>query len=436
MYRRILRIFSFLIFFHYVLTKTYDTVDILRGFQTENKCLCPFINSDPKFYINDPTIISNSEFIGKLKNKYILLIPHISQDLSWRRRNFILGVETAQRLNRTLVIPDIPHTQKLRKNNKEIEVTTYYPFTKLFNLTNLNKVITYHQFRCEVGTLNWLLLISKDVKPRSRRVDREIVDEYGYVPIECSDEAKSILSYRTSSYQLYADNVATSHNEEQTMVKLFGDFPVHVVDFDCSHKVVLEHSFRKNITKARAIAIHDYPNYWPPDNDPNKVPNLKDQNYWMIRKKIAFVPEITHEIRSYIKRTFAGASYLAIYWKDFKSDGIDDLAISPDTVIRQVKPLLEEHNIQHVFLVTDFGNELELGRLKTAFGSLYRFRIPPNSELARIPPSIGLIEQGICARAKIFMGTAYSLITVAIREERHILLKRPETSLLFNETES
>ena len=95
--------------------------------------------------------------------------------------------------------------------------------------------------------------------------------------------------------------------------------------------------------------------------------------------------------------------------------------VSKEAIVRWITNIKLEQNIAFVYLATDMQDELLLKWIKSKTGAVTRAEIYPdvNHELKSADNNVlSILEQEICADAKIFAGTQMSSWTMRVNEKR------------------
>lgn len=94
---------------------------------------------------------------------------------------------------------------------------------------------------------------------------------------------------------------------------------------------------------------------------------------------------------------------------------------------RKIRSLMTEHQLPRVFVATDAIRK-EQEELKRLLPEMVRFE-PTWEELELFKDGgVAIIDQWICAHARVFIGTSVSTFSFRIHEEREILGFDPKTT--------
>jgi hypothetical protein len=156
----------------------------------------------------------------------------------------------------------------------------------------------------------------------------------------------------------------------------------------------------------------------------------KDRHYWGVREHLVFRDSLVAQARKFVAKHFGGESFLGVHWRrgDFVFARRPDVVKGHDEVAPRIKKLMAKHKLTKVFLATNpdttksdlEGLEKVLGLGK---GGIVRFTPPlkKNGKPRKMaPPTQAVLDQLICAEAKVFIGTKTSMFTATIMEEREM----------------
>ena len=128
-----------------------------------------------------------------------------------------------------------------------------------------------------------------------------------------------------------------------------------------------------------------------------------------------------------------GGPYLAVHLrrKDYLYAHGKEVP-SIENAAKQIKKYLDKYDLKKVFVATDAKDEEyeDLKDLLKGF-EVYRYKPSTEKELKKLKDGgVAIIDQWICAHAKVFVGSYVSTFTFRIHEEREILGFEP--NLTFN----
>uniref|UniRef100_A0A0K0CUN2 GDP-fucose protein O-fucosyltransferase 2 n=1 Tax=Angiostrongylus cantonensis TaxID=6313 RepID=A0A0K0CUN2_ANGCA len=161
-----------------------------------------------------------------------------------------------------------------------------------------------------------------------------------------------------------------------------------------------------------------------------------DVHYWQARRSMRYaghLVEIGNFFRTQLAVSFRedvknrkaiGGNFLCAHWrrKDFLRAHGDELP-SIDGTAKQLHELCEKARVTRIFLATD-ASEPEVEQLSAMLRvPVLRFK---NSTLP--DGAVAIIDQWICAHARVFVGSHVSTFSYRIQEDREILGFAPNTT--------
>ncbi|KAL7384869.1 hypothetical protein ABVT39_010469 [Epinephelus coioides] len=123
-----------------------------------------------------------------------------------------------------------------------------------------------------------------------------------------------------------------------------------------------------------------------------------------------------------------GGPYLGVHLrrKDFIWGHREDVP-SLKGAVKKIRSLMKKHKLDNVFIATD-ADEEELKELKRLLPDMVRYE-PSTEDLELFKDGgVAIIDQWICAHARVFIGTSVSTFSFRIHEEREILGFDPKTT--------
>ncbi|XP_019945147.2 GDP-fucose protein O-fucosyltransferase 2 isoform X1 [Paralichthys olivaceus] len=123
-----------------------------------------------------------------------------------------------------------------------------------------------------------------------------------------------------------------------------------------------------------------------------------------------------------------GGPYLGVHLrrKDFIWGHREDVP-SLKGAVKKMRSLMKKHKLDKVFVATD-ADEEELKELKKLLPDMVRFEASTDDLELLKDGGVAIIDQWICAHARVFIGTSVSTFSFRIHEEREILGFDPKTT--------
>ncbi|VDP74684.1 unnamed protein product [Echinostoma caproni] len=129
-----------------------------------------------------------------------------------------------------------------------------------------------------------------------------------------------------------------------------------------------------------------------------------------------------------------GGPFLGVHWRcgDYVSDTQYNTytnTASPFLAAKQISEALRRHGLNTVFLATDATDyEIKILEEELAPYNVVRFTPSRSDWLLLGPGGLAIVDQWICAHARVFIGTSPSTFTFRITEERTIMGFSPEST--------
>ena len=137
-------------------------------------------------------------------------------------------------------------------------------------------------------------------------------------------------------------------------------------------------------------------------------------NYFNIRKQIRYKDEFYREIDNFLAQQQI-SDYIAVHWRQTDFLGARrgrNILRTPKQIVRHCKAIMQEKNIQHVYIATDSRHKEYLSYFEQNL-PLIKYSKPNTDRYV-----FAVLESILCAKATYFYGTETSLYSINICGER------------------
>lgn len=184
------------------------------------------------------------------------------------------------------------------------------------------------------------------------------------------------------------------------------------IEFKCKKKITTGINFREFYKNNDIVAICGTTSQYP----------YSMQGYNNIRKNVRYHSYLYDIVNNYLAEKNIG-KYIAVHWRqtDFLvvRSSRKDVLNTPEELVAKCKKLIEENNVDKIYLATD---SKDIKKLKYINDNLPLFFFnPDNLELKQDKYLFAVIESIICAKSVKFYGTKTSLYSINICGERNAL---------------
>ncbi|KAL5110205.1 hypothetical protein TcWFU_004158 [Taenia crassiceps] len=384
---------------------------------------------------------------------YDILNFRVLRDFSQYPLNDLNG-EDIMNYDWTLVLPPWSQTFHWRRQNSSFHHAQ--PWSTFFSVESLGlfiPVIEYNEFLQQTGvgvrkpSLDVAFLVKRFELARMQRsvqleAPKVLSDDSGYAHFMCEDDQFISNIIRTP------DNVThvyfgTATNESPLVTDAF--YCLHGALYAVDLAGILSHYIEEH-PQTTSVYIGEAQNLI------NGVWSEWSQQYWTARRSMVFasrlislgdnfrrdvlnsedsedrtVPPPSWLYQPWPRSPARGGPYLGLHWRrgDFPHSS-SPLTVAAQT-LQAIRRRAEEVHLPTgqalpIFLATDADLEdvIQLEQLLSPH-KLYRFTPEVSKDTNLLPGELAIIDQWICAHARLFVGSVPSTFTFRIAEEREIM---------------